>query len=155
MDKKVIAIIVAIVVVAAGLFMFMGDDDEGDDANNPSTDTSQTESEESTETENIEAAPEGEDQGELIEVSYTDDGFEPDDITVAVGQKVTFVNNSSMSMWVASDDHPTHEDHPDFDNNQGVGRGETYEFTFDEAGEYGYHNHLSSGDDGTVTVVED
>src|SRR5437868_6984243 len=42
------------------------------------------------------------------EVTLTDSGFSPSDLTVKAGDTVTWKNQSSSAMWVASAMHPTH-----------------------------------------------
>lgn len=104
--------------------------------------------------------------GNLLEaqVAYTDSGFSPAQVSVAVGGTVTFTNQSTGRMWVASDPHPTHEGYsgttvtqhcPDtagvaFDE---CAVGNTYTFTFQKAGTWGYHNHSDSTQYGTVIVT--
>ncbi len=83
------------------------------------------------------------------EVSYDSDGFSPATISVEVGTKVTWTNDSGSDMWVASDPHPVHTDFSRFDQ---LKSGDSYSFTFEEAGTYEYHNHLNSGDTGSVVV---
>ncbi|MEX0934880.1 MAG: cupredoxin domain-containing protein [Candidatus Paceibacterota bacterium] len=90
-----------------------------------------------------------EDVEEEIIIMYTDDGFEPAEITIEAGQTVTWIDDSSGRMWVASAVHPTHEDLPEFDQ---LGQRNTYSFTFEEEGEWNFHNHLSSEHTGTVIV---
>lgn len=85
-------------------------------------------------------------------VSYTDAGFAPSPTTVAVGSTVTFTNESSKSMWVASAVHPTHSLLPGFDQLKSVGKGESYEYTFTKVGTWKYHNHVNPGDTGSVVV---
>lgn len=85
-------------------------------------------------------------------VIYTDDGYSPDVITIQAGETVEFVNQSSGSVWTASDPHPQHTDLPEFDARGGVAPGESYSFTFTEPGEWGYHDHLRSFQTGTVIV---
>jgi len=82
-------------------------------------------------------------------VAYTDNGFEPKTIEVAIGTKVTFTNKSGKRMWVASNEHPTHEIYKEFD--QGAA-GTTYSFVFDKKGTWTYHNHVSPGHVGTIIV---
>ncbi len=98
-------------------------------------------------------------------VHYTAAGFEPKEVTIEAGQKVTFVNDTSSRMWVASDEHPTHtgfdgsdrETHcsgaytgpTPFDQCQS---GSTYTFVFTEAGTFPFHNHAASEHSGVVTV---
>ena len=87
-----------------------------------------------------------------ISISYTDSGFVPNEIKVRSGAVVTFVNNSSRAMWVASAIHPYHQDLPGFDQLQSVGRQGSYSFTFIKAGNWKYHNHVNPGDGGIVIV---
>lgn len=87
-------------------------------------------------------------------VQYSDNGFSPATITVKKGTSVTFVNNSSAPMWVASNPHPTHTDLPGFDQLSAADNGGTYSYTFQKTGSWGYHNHRSPGDTGTVVVTE-
>jgi plastocyanin len=98
-------------------------------------------------------------------VHYTATGFDPEEVTIDAGQKVTFVNDTSSRMWVASDEHPTHtgfdgsdrETHcsgaytgpTPFDQCQS---GSTYTFVFTEAGTFPFHNHAASEHTGVVTV---
>lgn len=85
-------------------------------------------------------------------VAYTDDGYEPAQITISVGETVEFINQSSGNVWTASDPHPQHTDLPEFDALQGQGPGESYSFTFTNPGEWGYHNHVRSVHTGVVVV---
>jgi len=85
-------------------------------------------------------------------VTYTDTGFAPLTITVKSGSIVTFVNESTRSMWVASDMHPTHQLLPGFDQKVSVARGQTFEYTFTKVGTWRYHNHQSPSDTATVVV---
>lgn len=85
-------------------------------------------------------------------IVYTDSGYSPSELTIKAATTVVFANQSDLSMWTASDPHPVHTDFAEFDNRQGVDKGETYEFTFKKPGIYGYHNHLSPQHRGTITV---
>lgn len=87
-----------------------------------------------------------------VTVSYTSSGFSPNNLTIATGTTVTFINNSNGSMWVASDPHPAHTDFSAFDARKGYAKGQSYSFTFSKAGTYGFHNHLRDDDTGTITV---
>lgn len=96
-------------------------------------------------------------------VTYTTSGFSPATVTVDSGTTVTFVNESGRAMWVASGVHPTHSVYdgtslsqhcPDPDNSSfdQCAAGNTYSFTFDRAGTWGYHNHQGPQHTGTVIV---
>jgi len=144
MKKPVIIIIVIILVAAAGYGTWaMLRNDSSDDK----TETTQS-SDEPVETENNSTdtpATETEDNA----VVYNDDGFSPATITVPVGTKVTWTNESSGEMWVGSDPHPVHTDYSAFDQKS---VGDSYSFTFSEAGTYHYHNHQNPNATGTVIV---
>lgn len=100
-------------------------------------------------------------------VAYTSQGFSPKNITVRLGTAVTFVNQSSGSMWVASAAHPSHmvyggtslsQHCPDttntaFDECTAVSAGGSYSFTFNKAGDWKYHNHVDASDFGEVVVT--
>ena len=100
-----------------------------------------------------------------VTVAYTNTGFSPATIAVNVGDTVRFVNQSTKSMWVGADVHPSHANYDgttrqehcaagaaSFDQCTGTGSGTTWEFTFDKTGTFGYHNHLGAADTGTVIV---
>lgn len=98
-------------------------------------------------------------------IHYTASGFTPASVTVANGGTVTWVNDSTGPMWVASDAHPTHTDYDGtsrtthcaagytgpapFDE---CGNGSSFSFTFDKAGTFGFHNHSAAQFEGSVTV---
>lgn len=152
MNKNILLVIGAVVILGMGMFLVLGgEEDSSKSANNES---SKNEAEQKSEAETSDQASEPAiDESGVTVVTYTDDGFEPAEQTVVVNTTVRFVNNSSVSMWVASADHPTHTELSEFDSKQGVGPGETYEFTFDEVGEWDYHDHLSPNAGGTITVT--
>jgi len=106
--------------------------------------------------ENASGAANGLDKGGVAArsvVTFTDTGFAPSPVTVKAGTIVTFVNESSGNMWVASDPHPTHTLLPGFDELKNVTRGGTYEYTFVKVGTWTYHNHPNSSVKGTVVVI--
>lgn len=85
-------------------------------------------------------------------ISITADGFSPSSVTVTVGSKVTFVNNSDTPVWPASDVHPSHLLCPGFDSLKGLKKGESYTVTFDTAKVCPFHNHLKPSMKGTITI---
>lgn len=102
-----------------------------------------------------------------VTVTYSDSGFSPKEVAVALGTTVTFVNQSSSKMWVASAKHPDHTVYsgtslsqhcPDttnsaFDECTGDESGKTYSFTFNKEGVWKYHDHINSKMFGSVTVI--
>jgi plastocyanin len=71
--------------------------------------------------------------------------FEPAELTVAVGDTVTWTNNDSTGHDVAGDDFDSGE-------SGGMAEGDTFEHTFDEAGTFDYVCTEHPGMEGTVTV---
>jgi len=82
-------------------------------------------------------------------VAYTASGFEPREIIINAGDTVTWTNQSGSAMRVASDDHPEHLAYPGFDQ---LSPGDSYSFTFDQPGTWGYHNHEDHNVTGLITV---
>jgi hypothetical protein len=56
-------------------------------------------------------------------------------------------------MWPASDSHPTHNRLNGFDPGEGIAPGESWSFTFTQAGVWDLHNHLAPRFLGRVLVV--
>lgn len=89
---------------------------------------------------------------EEVTITYKDNGFSPAEITIKSQTTVTFENQSSQSLWVASNPHPVHTDYLGFDAKQDLKTGSKYRFTFDKIGRFGYHNHLNPSQRGLVIV---
>lgn len=96
-------------------------------------------------------------------VTFNGTSFSPAEVTVAAGGTVTWVNASTGDMWVASDVHPSHtvysgtsrgEHCPDPANTSfdQCAPGGDYSFTFDKAGSWRYHDHLTPSASGVVIV---
>ena len=102
--------------------------------------------------------------GNVIEI--TSSGFSPKELTISVGETVTWVNKDTEAHWPASAMHPTHMVYPEsdikkcgtaeqesiFDACRGIPPGESYSFTFNEAGSWGYHDHIVNGLFGKIIV---
>ena len=101
----------------------------------------------------------------VIEMSSS--GFSPSTLNKNVGETVTFTNvDGSTSLWPATDIHPTHKIYPGsdidkcgtaeenliFDSCGPVASGESYSFTFDDAGTWKYHDHRRASRIGTIIV---
>ncbi len=86
-------------------------------------------------------------------VEFTDDGFDPPRLEVAVGQQVRFVNLSESSkLWPASNIHPTHEILPEFDAGRPMETDEVWAFTFHSRGFWRFHNHMAPGHSGLIVA---
>ena len=73
----------------------------------------------------------------------------PTQVNVAVGQSVTFTNNSTSSHDMESDPHPAHTACPSIANVGLLQPGQTKTtFGFANTGTCGYHDHNDSGNSG-------
>lgn len=160
MNKAIIATIVLAVLVFVGYLLF-------GPQRTPVTETptgAQPAAERPAAQDSAAGAPEvsGQTAGREVLVTYTDEGFSPNPVTINKGESVLFMNRSSRQMWPASAVHPTHTQYPTtggcigstFDACRGIGNGNGWAFQFDIPGTWKYHNHLNVSDTGTVIVNE-
>lgn len=89
-----------------------------------------------------------------MNIVYTDEGFSPRLLSVKGGTAITFTNQSSHSLWVASNPHPVHTNYAEFDERASIDKGGKYSFTFGKTGNWKYHNHLNPGMQGEVNVKD-
>jgi len=90
-------------------------------------------------------------QFSVLTITYSENGFSPESLTVNVGSTVTIVNASSRTLQFESDPHPQHTD--DTDLNAGViAPNKSATIVVSKKGTFGYHNHLNSSQTGTITV---
>jgi plastocyanin len=99
----------------------------------------------------------------IATVYYDGSGFVPETVTIVQGGTVQFENVSDRPMWVGSNNHPDHSRYPvksatdclgsSFDQCKSVGKGGTWSYTFSELGDWRYHNHVRSVDEGKVIVL--
>ncbi len=101
-------------------------------------------------------------------IEMTSKGFFPAIVTISAGEMVTFLNKDMEKHWPATDIHPTHTLYPGsdikkcfdgtsdktklFDSCHGLEQGESYIFTFNEAGTWEYHDHLNANLKGIIIV---
>jgi plastocyanin len=99
-------------------------------------------------------------------IKITANGFEPEEVEITKGTKVTWINEQPNPSWPASAKHPTHEVYPGssikkcgtpeqekiFDACRGLNQGEKWSFVFNEVGEWYYHDHLNPSWKGEIVV---
>lgn len=85
--------------------------------------------------------------GESVAVDIKDIKFVPHDVTVPVGGKIVWTNSDSVAHNVTKEDGPG----ADFESDT-LNEGDTFEQTFDEAGEIEYVCTIHPGQDGTIKV---
>lgn len=162
MSGKTLGILAVIIIIIVGVWMAISSSSSA-----PTTTTNPPPPTTATETPPP-PAPTGTTAAKTV-ITMTDSGFSPKNVTVAEGTTVTWVNNSSVPMWVASDVHPTHTDYDGTSKNAhcaagytgptpldecaGVPKGGTFTFTFTKAGTWPIHNHAAAQMTGTITVT--
>jgi|SRR3989344_6392860 len=160
--NKTLAIIIAIVVIGGGAWYFM----KGDYAEKKEEMQATSTPEEAVQGIPIPGAVGPEMVAVGGTVTYTDEGFSPSPLTIKVGESVEFKNVSSRETWPASAMHPEHTVYPGtdikkcgtddstqmFDACGGVVPGGSWTFTFNEKGEWGYHDHLNAKYFGKIVV---
>ncbi len=99
-------------------------------------------------------------------ISYTEEGYSPSSVTITKGQSVRWTNDATTDVetWPASAVHPTHSIYPEttgddclgsaFDACRGLKKGGVWQFTFNEVGEWRFHDHLHPSKTGVVIVTE-
>ena len=98
---------------------------------------------------------EGQTVEEGVTVTYTDEGFSPASTTVASGDAITWKNDSSETVQVGSNTHPTHTINQEITGDEftiALAPGESKTVTVTKAGSWGYHDHLKPSIVGTVVV---
>jgi len=141
---------ILLVVVIAGALLFVNNANRQQSSSvNPTPQASETTI---SPTSSPSASPTN---GQAIENETTvvlgNSGFTPATVTIKVGEKVVWKNESGEPATVSSDPHPVHTNYPPL-NLGNFKDGENLELIFTEAGTYGYHNHFNSSQKGTVIV---
>jgi plastocyanin len=83
--------------------------------------------------------------GAGTEVTMQDIAFNPAEVTISAGDTVTWTNEDSVGHDVTGDDFKSGAA-------GGLGNGDTFEHTFDQAGTFDYVCTVHPGMEGTVTV---
>lgn len=111
------------------------------------------------------------DEARIVHVAvYTqDNSYNPKELIIQKGERVTFRNESGRNMWPASAIHPSHTVYPGthiekcrdgsdksllFDACQETAPGQEWSFVFHEVGTWRYHDHLNPSSTGTIIVEE-
>lgn len=86
-------------------------------------------------------------------IEITDTDFNPQNLTIPLGTTVVFKNTGKKSHWPASSIHPTHDIYPEFDPRKSIMPQQSWQFTFDQVGQWRFHDHLFPTMHGTITVT--
>ncbi len=88
----------------------------------------------------------------VVEVGYDGQKFNPDTVSIKAGDIVIFRNNSGKDFWPASAPHPTHTAYPEFDAKTAIAPKGKFQFKFEKAGQWAYHDHLNPSATGVINV---
>ena len=134
-QRKIILILGAIIIAVGAYVLFTVDKPKPE---NPI---------EESPTEVVRAEPD-------VIITRTDSGYVPNEVIISKGQTILWTNESGSHHWPASDVHPTHRIYSEFDPRKPIAPGEDWVFTFEQTGEWRFHDHLRANLTGTVIVVE-
>lgn len=77
-----------------------------------------------------------------VHIVLTDDGFKPREVRVKKDAVIIFSTTRNGPFWPASNSHPVHELYPEFDPDRPIEPNETWSFTADKPGTWGFHDHI-------------
>ncbi len=171
MKAGIILVVIAIILVGLGFYFFSASDSSVNENNNVQQGAEQEQqiSDQGNQNNPNNEINQVENQTEepaSYKVTITSSGFSPSTLSIKQGDTIIFTNKQSSLSWPASAVHPTHTVYPgsdidkcgtaeeqnNFDACSGLNLDETYTFTFNEKGSWGYHDHLNPGLRGTIVV---
>lgn len=91
-------------------------------------------------------------QPRVTTVVRTEQGFVPQNVHIKKGDTVKFVNQTKTPFWPASNSHPSHGIYPEFDPRVQIAPGDSWSFTFNKVGNWGYHDHMAASMQGRIVV---
>jgi amicyanin len=152
MNKTVVGIIVAILVLG-GVGFAVANSNKKDNTDNTSTSQS---TDTSTDMANMDTTNSNSNINDTDQpvatnnIEIKDEAFTPGKITVKAGTKVTWTNQDSIQHDVS----PDQDYGDDFKGSDLLSKGQSYSFTFTKAGTYTYHCTPHPFMHGTIEVTE-
>jgi amicyanin len=147
MNKKIVVTVIVVVIIIGAYYLFANKGSNGSPTyTSPATNTSapvvQTEPTPVVTTANNATAP----AAQTVNVDIKNFTFKPDILTVKVGTIVVWTNNDSVPHTVTSDSGSPL-------NSPTLSKGQSFSFTFTEAGSFSYHCAIHPMMKGTVVVT--
>lgn len=134
MNKKILVLLIAIVVVGSLVFWINNKGKVSTLVETPKTS----------------ATPSPFKKNEVV-VTIDKNGFEPSSLKIKKGQRVVWVNKSGNKVTVNSNNHPTHLIYPPLNLGE-FKDGFSVQLVFDKVGTFGYHNHYKPSQTGEIIV---
>jgi len=145
---KIALVIAFIIVLVGGVLVVLGGSTSDKDSGSDTNTTSQSRE---NDTQQTPEATEDTDETVAATITYTANGFEPENTTVKSGDKVRIVNESGEALEFSSDPHPSHTINSEL-NAGDTEDGQSTTITVTRTGEWGYHNHYNASHRGTLIV---
>jgi len=92
-----------------------------------------------------------ESQEVALTITYDGTSFTPATVTAKAGDTIQIKNDSSNTLYFASDEHPTHLDNSEL-NVGDIQSGASATFTISEPGTWGYHDHYNASASGEIII---
>ena len=131
-DKRFIAVVIVLVLVAAGLFLLIN---------------SKNNSNKQTPVRKVSTLP----RAIIKSVTLDKNGFTPASITIKKGETVSWLNKSGVDATVNSTPYPKNNSYP-FLNLGSFKNGSTVQALFENPGTFTYYNYFVPAQKGTVIV---
>lgn len=162
--KNIISILIIVLLIFLGIFLFTRNKDMPTDNASKTEETENTTSKVPAVIDDTTVEETAATDSQSVVITHTNNGYTEKEITIKKGQTVTFLNESDRASWPASAYHPTHTVYPEKTNNdclgssfdacRGLEKGESWSFTFNKVGTWGFHDHLNASQTGKVVVTE-
>jgi len=86
-------------------------------------------------------------------ITINEDSFSPATLMIHPGTEVVWHNDDQNPHLIESDPFPSHSDVPGLDSQTGISSNDTYQYTFNQKGTFGYHDKLNPTEyHGTIIV---
>ena len=147
MRNVILALIIIVILAAGAYFFFLRGNQEKPATTNPMVTSTPS-------TSSAGRSP-GEETQNKTTITFDGSGFSPSSATVKSGGSITWVNNSSQDIEIGSNPHPIHTGNKEVSAGEFVLKltsGQSKTVTVTKVGTFGYHNHLSSSQGGSITV---
>lgn len=153
MRKSSVLLLIAVIaiLVAAGAVVLTKNSSSDSSKNQSTTEQTNTTPAQPATNNAATQTPTDTNTAEEATITYSDGNFSPSTLTVKAGTKVSIKNNSSRAIQFDSDPHPAHTTNREL-NVETIAAGKSDSFTATKTGTFGYHNHLSPGETGTIIV---
>lgn len=149
-SKIIVLAVLLLAAIGAAVYVVVFDKKETPSTNTPTNTPAQTNNT-TTEQPKTEETTTPKTEQEVATLTYSNDGFSPDEITVNANETIKIVNQSSATLDFSSDPHPTHTNNPEL-NVGDIAPGESATFTMSKSGTWGFHNHFAPNHHGNVIV---